>query len=328
MSMNEVVEKIKSTFPKYEKLDHIIEQLNGKQFHSYGNAAAWVNDFSDEDKEIFDIEIATSLAAVCESGAENAGDLICLIEVIYAVDHINDKEWAKRLVDKAKNLANERDLIVLAKLVADEDCLNDKVLALEIVKGISPSDYYGGMDLAGFFQSIDDVDSAEKIFKESLVLANDVISLLQICEMYLNGKDYFQSRDFSFLTLNDDSLAREYIKKAIAVSENSIDLQQIGTIVGREENKFGKDRGLNDKEWAKELLKKSYEMEKNDRENNCWRLQILAEILIDNTIINLDESNDALWINEIYKKALDLGDAAEKKDLKKSMKERNVKLKK
>ena len=61
--------------------------------------------------------------------------------------------------------------------------------------------------------------------------------------------------------------------------------------------------------------------------NDFYDFKQLAELLIDDNIIDISNTDDEAWIKEIYKKALDAGDASDKKDLRKAMKDRGIKLK-
>lgn len=220
----------------------------------------------------------------------------------------------------------EGDISILsdtAENIAKEDGLNEKEWAKEICKELmlSDADYNENMEIARLLESLGDSNSAQTTFNKALEQANDFYNLFDICKMYVHGADEYAWKDFSFLTLNDDDLARIYLQKTIDIADCANELQQIADIIGREKDAIGK-RGLNDKAWAREILKVSYEMN-----NDFYNFKQLAELLIDDDIVDMGNTDDENWIKEIYKKGLDVGDASDKKDLRKAMKDRGIKLK-
>ena len=262
-----------------------------------------------------------------------------LDDLIQGLEHNPGVYQAKRLASKNfqniklskelyKILLKEADgeigsLASIAESIAAEDGLNDKEWAKAICSEIinTPMDYYDGISIARLLIALGDSESAQMVFQKALDTADDFYELLNICKMYIHGKDEYQWEDFNFLNLNDDAKARVFIEKAIKVADTPIHLQQLANIVGREKNALS-ERGLNDKSWAKIIFKSSYDMK-----NDFYDLKQLAELLIDAEVVDLGNVDDENWIKEIYKKGLDLGDSSDKKELKKSMKSRDIKLK-
>lgn len=283
MSLEAVVEKIKSTYKSHEDFDNIVDNLSNNFC-----VERWAKRLCDDDFGN-NKELSKELYKILLNEAEGEiTNLASVAEQIANEDGLNDKEWAKAICNEIMN---------------------------------SPIDYYGGESLSGLLIALGDSKSAELVFQKALDAADDVDSLLDICKMYIHGKDEYRWENFTFLNLNDDEKAREFIEKAIKIASTSNELQQIAHIVGREADIQG-TRGLNDKSWAKEIFKSSYE-----KENCFYDLKQLAELLIDDEIVDSSNTDDVNWIKEICTKGLDIGDADDKKDLKKLMKSRSIKLK-
>lgn len=285
MKIEEIIKEIKKTYKDHEDLEDMIEDLTDLP----NSHTSWAHKLATE-------------------------------------DYGNNTSISKDLYQFVIENAEEGDITLLsdtAANIAKEDGLNDKEWAKEICKKLMKpdADYNENMEIARSLESIGDSNLAQTTFNKGLEQANDFYDLFNICKMYVHGADEYAWKDFSFLTLNDDDLARIFLQKTIDIADCANELQQIAHIVGREKDAIGK-RGLNDKAWAREIFKVSYEMN-----NDYYDFKQLAELLIDNNIVDMGNTDDENWIKEIYKKGLDVGDASDKKDLRKAMKDRGIKLK-
>ena len=256
-------EKPKETAPKTPKPD---KPDNAQKPSGSDLTKEEIKEFKEQEKEAEDLYDYYSLAA----------------EIVEA----GDKDWARKLVQKAEDLAeNSDDYNSIAESVADEDSLGDKKYAKELYQKAEDLaeeqyDYESIAASVAHENTLGDKDWARNLFQKAEDLAED-----------LNDYSSLAGSVADEDCLGDKKYARELYQKAEDLAEDSGDFRGLAMSVA-------KDAGLDDKKYAKELFKKAEDLAEDSSDYNDIAVYVAWEQYL----------GDKKYARELYQKAEDLAE--------------------
>jgi len=136
MSIEAIIEKIKEIYAGHSDLEEMVTDLSEGGYKAYwGKKMAMVDEDFPQN-----IELARELykLEIAEKESEDEyADIIPLAREICNEDILNDKEWAKELlVQTLPKIDDASDILAIADIIVDEDMLNDKEWATELYKKV------------------------------------------------------------------------------------------------------------------------------------------------------------------------------------------------
>jgi hypothetical protein len=243
IDIKDVIEELKQIYSDHEKFDEMMNDLGENNYLNY-----WADNLCNEDMGK-NLDMAKKLYKLQEKVCESSSDYAGLANSVMDADKLNDKEWGRRLLEKALEISEYvSDIRTVAESVAGEYALNDKAWGKEIYeKVIQKADEFADIkDLADSIESyMGDKAWASELYKQAEgKLTNDL-------------GDYLSLIHATYRTLDDKQWSTRLIKKALKafeIAEDKFEFAGFGSNILDLIDYVIDEYLLNDKEAAKKLF--------------------------------------------------------------------------
>jgi len=222
----------------WEMMDYFDDENSKRKvfeyYESIANTSADYQDIAQHlEWDLGDTEKSIRTFKLAQEKIEDCKEALSLAEAIVEADYIDDKEWVRKIYEKALILAdnNFEDLDLLGYKVAQEDGLNDKSWGRDIFQKayqVSNS-VYNLTELANSVMSPDvlsDWDWAQKLLQEALSKTDTFEDYILVLHRVLD--DDFNDRDWAYkiieILLTMAQTAKHYNDLIIQISEINKDL--------------------------------------------------------------------------------------------------------